>query len=594
MNDSTPTGAESVQWNLQDLYSSVSGLKTDLSDCSTDAETFSETYRGHVAELDADRLAGALDALASIQDRSGRAFTYAYLWWSTNTGDAERGALLQEVRERYTQISTRLLFFEIEWAHVDDDVASRLLSEARLAPYRHFLELQRAMRPHLMSEPEEKLMAEKSVTGRSAWNRFFDEHISELRFTLDGAALTQQEVLAKLHDSDRDTRRAAAASFTEGLSKEARALAFVFNTILADKATDDRLRRYDTWVSDRNLSNEVDDETVAALISAVTGGYDIVARYYGIKRRLLGLETLFDYDRYAPVGQSDRRVSWAEATSQVTDAYSDFHPEMGKIVEQFIDGEWIDAALAPGKRGGAFSHGAVPSAHPYILLNFTGRVRDVQTLAHELGHGVHQYLSREQGIFHASTPLTTAETASVFGEMLTFQRLLAAEQDPANRLAMLMGKIDDTFATVFRQVSMNRFEERIHGYRRERGELSVDTFSALWIETQEAMFAGSVTLTDDYRIWWSYIPHFLHTPGYVYAYAFGELLVLALFEKYQSEGEAFAGRYFELLKAGGSDYPHVLLARMGIDLQDHSFWQGGVRAIGRLVDQAEALSRADS
>jgi oligoendopeptidase F len=375
------------------------------------------------------------------------------------------------------------------------------------------------------------------------------------------------------------------------LRRDVRSLAFIFNTVLADKATDDRLRGYTSWISDRNLANEVDDATVESLVASVTGGYEIVSGYYAVKKRLLDLDELYEYDRYAPVGQSDRRVGWKEAREQVLASYSAFHPELGQIVLRFFDEKWIDAALVPGKRGGAFSHGAVPSAHPYILLNYTGRVRDVQTLAHELGHGVHQFLSREQGVFHASTPLTTAETASVFGEMLTFQRLLAAEEDPANRLAMLMGKIDDTFATVFRQVAMNRFEERIHTMRRTEGELSVEQFSSAWMETQQAMFGDSVTLTDDYAIWWSYIPHFLHTPGYVYAYAFGELLVLALYEKYLSEGSGFAERYLELLRAGGSDYPHVLLSRMGIDLQDAEFWKGGVAAIARLVDQADALSR---
>jgi oligoendopeptidase F len=412
-----------------------------------------------------------------------------------------------------------------------------------------------------------------------------------MRFSLDGEEVAQQQVLSKLHDADPSLRKAAAAAFTDGLKVHNRTLTFIFNTILQDKATDDRLRGYPSWISSRNLSNEVADRDVDALIGAVTGSYGHVHRFYRLKRRLLGLDVLHDYDRYAPVGEADTHISWDEARRVVTDSYAAFHPELGTIVDRFFEKRWIDAALHPSKRGGAFSHGAVPSAHPYILMNYTGKVRDVQTLAHELGHGVHQYLSREQGVFHADTPLTTAETASVFGEMLVFQRLLANESDPSVRLAMLMGKIDDTMATVYRQVTMNRFEDRIHTLRREEGEMGADQFAEAWMETQSAMYGDSVVLTDDYRWWWSYIPHFLHTPGYVYAYAFGELLVLALYERYTSSGADFPDRYRDLLAAGGSDWPHELVGRMGIDLRDASFWKSGVDMIGRLVDEAEALAQ---
>jgi oligoendopeptidase F len=338
------------------------------------------------------------------------------------------------------------------------------------------------------------------------------------------------------------------------------------------------------------MDNEVDDATVEALVEAVTSRYDLVARFYTLKRKLLGLDELFDYDRYAPIGEAETRYDWGEARDVVEAAYGDFHPRMGNIVGTFFDRRWIDAALGEGKRGGAFSHGAVPSAHPYILMNYTGKIRDVQTLAHELGHGVHQYLSRKQGALQAHTPLTTAETASVFGEMLVFQRLMQAEEDPGNRLAMLVSKIDDTIATVFRQVAMNRFEERLHTARRTTGELGADQLAAHWMETQRAMFEGSVTLGDHYRHWWSYIPHFLHTPGYVYAYAFGELLVLALYARYQDEGPEFAGKYLGLLEAGGSDWPHNLVGKLGIDLTDLGFWKQGLSAIEDLVERAERLT----
>ena len=442
---------------------------------------------------------------------------------------------------------------------------------------------------HLLSEPEERIMVEKHNTCRSAWNRFFDETLGDLTFDFEGEKLTQQQILAKLHDSDRAVRREAAEAFTSGLKSSIRPLTFVFNTILADKALDDRLRGYPNWISSRNQSNEVADQDVEALIAAVQAGYGHVGRFYEIKRQLLEIDEMTEYDRYAPIGEADRFIPWETAKKMVLDSYTAFHPQMGEIASMFFERNWIDAALAPAKRGGAFSHGAVPSTHPYILVNYTGKIRDVQTLAHELGHGIHQYLSRKQGIFHADTPLTTAETASVFGEMLVFQRLMSEEKDDANRLAMLMGKIDDTIATVFRQVSMNRFEDRIHTLRRERGELSSEDLSAAWMETQKPMFDGSVQLSENYQWWWSYIPHFLHTPGYVYAYAFGELLVLALHAKYRVEGDAFASDYLELLSSGGSDWPHVLVGKLGVDLRDPDFWAQGVASIGKLVDQAEAL-----
>ena len=586
----TTTGAEAVHWDLTDLYPTTDDLKQDLALADQEAEAFADRYRGRIAALTAGDLAEAIRQFEDVQDRMGRAFTYAYLHWSTDTNDPKRGALLQQVREAYTQTSQRLLFFELEWAAAPDEHAEALLQDEALAPFHHWLDLQRLQRKHLLTEPEEKILAEKNVTGWSAWNRFFDETLGAARFDLDGEPVTEQEILSKLYDPDRALRRRAALAFTDGLVQHQRALTYVFNTILADKASNDRLRGYDHWLASRNLSNEVADETVQALIEAVTSRFDLVARFYDLKRRLLGYDELFDYDRYAPVGEADARYDWEAARAVVTAAYGDFHAQMGEIVDRFFERRWIDAALAPGKRGGAFSHGAVPSAHPYILMNYTGKIRDVQTLAHELGHGVHQFLSRKQGVLHADTPLTTAETASVFGEMLVFQRLMRAETDDGNRLAMLVSKIDDTVATVFRQVAMNRFEDRIHTARRTEGELAPERYGELWRETQTAMFRGSVTLGDPYTHWWSYIPHFVHTPGYVYAYAFGELLVLALYARYQEEGPGFADKYLGLLEAGGSDWPHRLVGKLGIDLTDLAFWHQGLGAIEDLVVQAEALA----
>jgi oligoendopeptidase F len=583
-------GVEQVRWDLTDLHEGPDALRGSLETAAEAAADFADAYRGRIADLTPEELAEALDRLGTIHDRLGRARAYAHLHWATDTNDGERGALLQSVRERTNRIQQQLLFVKVEWAGVDDDRAQALLAHEAVADFRHFLETEYRKKEHVLSEPEEKVLSEKSMTANRAWTRYFDETLGATRYDLDGEELTQEEILSKLYEPNRDHRRDAALAFTEGLRDHRRSLTFVFNTLLADKASTDRLRHYDHWLESRNLSNEIEADTVEALIDAVTGRYDLVARFYELKRRLLGLDELYDYDRYAPLNEADTTYGWDDARSMVLEAYGDFHHEMASVARRFFEDNWIDAAMAPGKRSGAFSHGTVPSAHPYVLLNYDGKARDVQTLAHELGHGVHQFLAREQTIFHHGTPLTTAEMASVFGEMLVFRRLMRREDDPENRLAMLISKIDDTLATVFRQVALNRFEDRIHTHRREDGELQPEHFDEYWMETQQAMFEGSVTLGDHYRYWWSYIPHFLHTPGYVYAYAFGELLVLALYARYEEEGEAFADRYLDLLRAGGSDWPHALMERVGVDLTDEAFWQRGLVQIEGLIDDAEALS----
>jgi len=588
--DASQTGAEDVRWNLADLYATEADLDAELATTEADAEAFGARYHGQVHQLDAAALAEALEALASIHDRAGRAYTYAYLAWSTETEEPANGALLQRVREAYTRIGQSLLFVDVEWAQLDPEQAETLLVDPALTPYRHYLELKLEAREHVLSEPEEKILSEKAVTGWSAWNRFYDETLGAARFTVRDEAMPLQQALSKLHDPDRDLRMDVHAGVTHGLADLSRPLTYVFNTILADKASSDKLRGYDSWIASRNESNEIDAASVDALVGAVTGRYELVSRFYDLKRRLLGLDELADFDRYAPLAEAEQVISWDEAKTIVLDAYGGFHPEMGRIAGEFFEYRWIDAPPVPGKRGGAFSHGAVPSAHPYVLMNYTGKLRDVQTLAHELGHGVHQYVSRVQGVFHADTPLTTAETASVFGEMLTFQSLLSGLSDPKDRLALLVGKIDDSMATVFRQVTMNRFEDRIHTHRRTEGELTPDAFADHWMATQTAMYGDSVTLTEGYRRWWSYIPHFVHTPGYVYAYAFGELLVLALYARYLDEGDAFPPKYLDLLTAGGSDWPHAIVGQLGIDLRDPEFWDRGLDAIAALVSEAEDLA----
>jgi oligoendopeptidase F len=586
------TGAESVNWDLSDLYAAADdpNLKQDRKEVVRRAEAFAQKYKGRVAGLDAKGLHDALGEYEDIQELAGRIGSYSYLIWSTNTSNAEYGKLVQEANELSSEVSQKLVFFDVEWLNVDDEKAGMLINSDELSHYRHFLETSRRYKNHILSEKEEQILSAKTVTGRSAWNRYFDETLGAARFELDGEELTEQEVLSKLHEPDRELRKRAHTSLTIGFKNLIRTLTFVFNTLLADKYTNDKLRNYTSWISSRNLANEIDDATVQLLIDAVTGHYSLVQRFYALKKRLLGYEIMYDYDRYAPLLESREKIEWDKAREMVLSSYSEFHPEMGSVASRFFEHNWIDAAIKPGKRGGAYSASTVPSVHPYVFMNFDGKIRDVQTLAHELGHGVHQYLSRKQGVLQAGTPLTTAETASVFGEMLVFQNLMQQMNDPKEKLALLIGKIDDTIATVFRQVSMNRFENAIHTKRRAEGELTTEEFSQLWRSTQEALYGDSVELTESYNIWWCYIPHFLHTPGYVYAYAFGELLVLALYEEYTRSKNGFADKYLEMLEAGGSDWPERIVAKVGLDITQPDFWNKGLKAVEKMIDQAEELA----
>ena len=397
-------------------------------------------------------------------------------------------------------------------------------------------------------------------------------------------------MLALLYAPEREIRKEGARALSVGLRDNARTLSFIFNTLLQDKAVDDRLRSYAGTMDSRNLANEIDGRSVDSLLDASVARYPLVARYYRLKAKLLGLDQLFDYDRYAPLGDAAGTRGFDEARRIVTSAYRDFSPRMADIAERFFDERWIDAELRPGKRGGAFSASTVPAVHPYVLLNYTGNLRDVMTVAHELGHGVHQSLAAGNGLFEQDTPLTTAETASVFGEMLVFRRLMREEKDPKVRLSLLCGKLEDAFATVFRQVAMTRFEQSLHAARREEGELPIERINALWMDANRPMFGDSVELTDDYAWWWLYIPHFVHSPFYCYAYAYGELLVLSLLNRYDEEGDDFVPRYLALLSAGGSDSPAALLSRIGLDVTDEGFWDGGLALLERMLEEAEALA----
>src|SRR5215217_7265568 len=551
-----------VAWDLGPLLDGdpgdpVAAVDAMLAEAQQRADRFAERYAGRVAELDGPGLAEAMQELADLQELVARAGSFSGLHFSTDTADPARGALYQRVQERATPIETKLLFFELEWAAVDDDRADELLATEGLEFCRHHLRTARRYRPHLLSEPEEKILAEKSLTARNAWGRLFEEQVAGLEVVLeDGAEPVSLEVaLSQLHSPDRSVRAHTAERVTAALAPGLRTRGFVFNTLLADKMVDDRLRRYPHWLASRNLANEASDESVQALVTAVRARYDIPQRWYRLKARLLGVERLADYDRAATVATTDERFAWSDARALVLDAYGSFSPELGALAQRFFDERWIDAPVRPGKRGGAFCSYTVPSAHPYVLLNYTARRRDVLTLAHELGHGVHAALAAPQGVFHQSTPLTLAETASVFGETLVFGRLLEAAETPESRLALLAEAIEGAIATVFRQTAMHRFEHLVHTARREQGELSVERFSELWSETQEELFGDAVELTDGYRSWWSCIPHFVNSPGYVYAYAYGQLLALSVYRRYEEEGAAFVPDYLRLLSAGGSMAP---------------------------------------
>ncbi len=585
--------ASGVEWDLEPLVDGEgeAGVDRLLDEAERHAGTVAE-YRGRIDQLDASALVTVMRDLAAVHELIGRTASYAGLRFAVDTSDPARGALLQHVEERGTAVTTELLFFELEWAEVPAEQVEQLLADERLDFCRHYLASARRYRPHLLTEPEERLLTEKAVTGRNAWGRLFSELTSVITVEIDGVTLGLEEALARLTAPDREQRRRAAEAVTEGLEPGLRTRAFVFNTLLADKAVDDRLRHYPDWIASRNLDNEASDESVAALIEAVQGRYDIPQRWYRLKAELLGIERIADYDRAATVAEQDAEFGWRDAHALVLDAYNSFSPELAAVAGRFFDEQWIDAPLRPGKRPGAFCAYTVPSHHPYLLLNWTARRRDVLTLAHELGHGLHAYLARGQGVFHQSTPLTLAETASVFGETVTFGRLLEETPDPADRLALVAESLEGQIATVFRQTAMNRFEDRVHRERRERGELSVDRFGDLWEETQRDMLGDAVELTPEYRSWWSYIPHFIGTPGYVYAYAYGQLLALSVYREYEERGAAFVPSYLELLSRGGSQAPEELGRIVGVDLTDPGFWDGGLDIIEQQLQTAEAAAIA--
>ena len=581
-------GTTDVKWNLADLYSGYTDpqIEKDIAFCKHEAEAINKKYADKVKTLAEDELHALVVRLEKLETLLGRLFTFAFLHFATDTHDQDVSAFLQRMREIGSTIGKDTVFFELEWNKIPGETAEKLLQNNILSHYNHYLVNMRKYAEHQLSQIEEKLLLERAPVGRGSWTTLFEKIMGHIKF--GEKQRTEEEVLADLYNPDRMVRQQAALDLTEGLQSQLHILTHVFNTLLADKMITDRLRKYPGWIRSMNLGNELEDKTVEVLIEAVTARYDIPQRYYGIKQKMLGLDELLDYDRYAPVPHlPDKKISWVEGKTMVLDAFAQFSPRMAEIAGYFFDKKWIHAPVYEGKRGGAFAHPCVPEVHPYVLVNYTGNLRDVSTVAHELGHGVHQYLAAENGYYNSNTTLVLSETASVFAELLVFNSQLALLDRKEERNAFICQKLESIFATVFRQISMNRFEDKVHKARRDQGELKTEEVTDIWLRTQRQMFGDSVTLSQNYGIWWSYIPHFLHTPGYVYSYAFGELLVLALYARYKNEGGAFVPKYLDLLSAGATQTPYMLLEPFDVNLDDPGFWNDGLKIIDEMLAMLE-------
>jgi oligoendopeptidase F len=591
--DTTKLGAL-PNWNLADLYPSPTApeIEQDLKGAAAQAGEFRRSYEGKLAGLDGAGFLEAVRTYESIQEQLGKLMSFAQLAYAGNMADPDLARFQQNVSERVNAISVEILFFSLEINKLDDANLAAKLQHQPLQRYRPWLDALRLFRPYQLSDEVERLLHEKHVAGSSAWQRLFDETMAEMRFEVQGKSLTSNDALNLLTDRDPAKRKAAAESLAKGLAREKRLFALITNTLAKDKEIEDKWRRFKRPVSSRNLANQVEDEVVDALVAAVKQSYPALShRYYKLKAKWMGEEALDFWDRNAPLpSDDDRLVPWSEARELVLGAYHAFSPDLAAVGKNFFEKNWIDAPPRPGKAPGAFAHPTVPSAHPYLLLNYHGRTRDVMTLAHELGHGVHQVLAGPQGALLADTPLTLAETASVFGEMLTFQALLKGETDPAKRKILLAGKVEDMLNTVVRQIAMHEFERRLHDARKE-GELPADEISAIWLSTQREALGPGIRLPDgtDYAIFWTYIPHFIHVPFYVYAYAFGDCLVNSLYAVYQGAEAGFAAKYLDMLKAGGTKRHKELLAPFGLDASDPGFWSKGLGVVEGFIDELEKL-----
>ena len=585
------------QWRLEDLYESMDSPRfaTDLERAEQEAKRFAAAWRGKLAATAAskgggERLAEAVRAYEALQDLTGRVMSYASLLHASDTSDAARAKFYGDAHERVTALASDLLFFELELNRIDDALLERAMATRALGHYRPWLEDIRKEKPHQLADDIEQLFLEKSVPGVAAWNRLFDDTMAALRFDFEGESLTLEPLLGKLQDPDEKKRKAAANALAATLGANLRLFSLITNTLAKDKEISDRWRKFADVADSRHLANRVEREVVDALVAAVTEAYPRLShRYYTMKARWFGKERLAHWDRNAPLPEAPPRFyPWETARDTVLDAYAGFSPRMADIARRFFDDRWIDAPVRPGKAPGAFSHPTTPSAHPYVLVNYLGKPRDVTTLAHELGHGVHQVLAGVNGALMAPTPLTLAETASVFGEMLTFRAMLAAVIDPAERKSMLAAKVEDMLNTVVRQIAFYKFERLVHLERR-KGELTSVRISEIWMSVQTESLGPAIELKNGYETYWAYIGHFIHSPFYVYAYAFGDCLVNSLYGVYEKSREGFAERYLAMLSAGGSKSYTELLAPFGLDARDHGFWSIGLGVIERMIGELEAM-----
>ena len=589
--------AAGVRWDLSDLFTGHNDPKIEstLKDCRARAETFATRFR---PSLDTpDRLAPrqlreAMQELEVLYEALGRVGSYAGLLYAGDTSRAEYQDLEQRVEQRSTDIRNLLLFFELEWLKLDDAVVNRLLADPELSSYRHYLASMRRYRPHTLSEPEEKILNERDNTGRNAFGRLFSEVTSALSFELERDGRTEElnlsQILSLLHDPDRVLRERAMSTLYDNLSKHGQVLTFVYDTLIQDNLTVDRLRNYSHPMAQRHLANEIDGDGVSTMMAATEQNYGLAQDYFRLKAKLLGLPRLALYDQYAPVSGQVQPFTYSQAQQVILEAFEAFAPTFRQLAGEFFARNWIDAEIRKGKRGGAFCASPSPQLHPYILCNYDDTIRDVMTVAHELGHGLHGCLSRKQNYFNYDTPLTTAETASVFGEMLVFDHLLAQQTDKQARVALLAGKLEDIFATVFRQNVLTRFEESAFAARKEN-RLTPDTLGSLWLTANGKYYGDAVEMPEGYRWGWSYIPHFIHSRFYCYSYVFGQLLVLALYRMYKDEGKTFVPKYLALLEAGGSDSPETLLKPLGVDIHDAAFWEKGFQEIKGLVSSLQSL-----
>ncbi|MBI5121788.1 MAG: M3 family oligoendopeptidase [Rhodospirillales bacterium] len=580
------------EWDLADLYRGPDApeIERDLAWTMGEAKRLEAEIKGRIGQLPGAEFGAAIERFERIYEILGKILSYAQLLHAADVADPERGRFSQTMQERATDISTHTLFFSLEINRLDDDLLADKLTDPRAARYAPWLRDLRVFRPHQLSDDLERLLHEKEVAGRSAWMRLFDETMARLKFPIEGREMSITEATDLLSDPDRARRQEAGQAIGKVLGEQTHVFSLITNVLAKDKAIEDSWRKYPHPVSARNLSNQVEDEVVDALVSAVKGAWDQLAhRYYRIKAGWMGLDHMDYFDRNAPLpGDLDRRYGWPEAVELVLSAYGRFSPELARVGQNFFDHPWIDAGIRPGKAPGAFAHPTVPCSHPYLLVNFMGRARDVMTLAHELGHGVHQVLAGAQGPLLSETPLTLAETASVFGEMLVFRAMLEDETDPKNRRVLLAGKVEDMLNTVVRQVAFYEFEHRVHSERR-MGEIGPERLGDMWLDVQRESLGPAFKFSDEYRHFWSYIPHFVHTPFYVYAYAFGDCLVNSLYESYRQGLPGFEAHYLDMLKAGGTLRHKDLLKPFGLDASNPAFWRQGLDVITGFIDELEKM-----